>query len=210
MRVLPYAPTTTATLPTAGRHDLNAGGALGTGVWRRPAHVRIIGVPARLGGEPPWGGYGAVRAPHRATGRTACALGHEVDDVGNLDRLPARATRELRPRIHPGYRTVCRQLARVTADAVRAGVTPLVLGGDHSLAMGSVAGVATALAERQQRVGVIWLDAHGDINTPSRARAAMFTACPSRTSSGWATRASRRSPFPARRGRGTPGHGRAA
>ena len=61
---------------------------------------------------------------------------------------------------------VCRALAAETAAAVREGVTPLVLGGDHLLAMGSVAGVATALAERGERVGLIWLDAHGDINTP--------------------------------------------
>jgi arginase len=43
---------------------------------------------------------------------------------------------------------------------------PLVLGGDHSLGAGSVAGVATALAERDQRLGLIWLDAHGDLHTP--------------------------------------------
>jgi arginase len=42
-----------------------------------------------------------------------------------------------------------------------------VLGGDHSLGAGSVAGVATAFAERGERIGLIWLDAHGDINTPS-------------------------------------------
>ena len=53
-----------------------------------------------------------------------------------------------------------------TAEAVRLDQIPLVLGGDHSLAAGSVAGVATALAERKQRVGVIWLDTHADINTP--------------------------------------------
>jgi len=46
------------------------------------------------------------------------------------------------------------------------GPPPSSWGADHSLAMGSIAGVATALAERGERVGVIWLDAHGDINTP--------------------------------------------
>jgi arginase len=44
---------------------------------------------------------------------------------------------------------------------------PVTLGGDHSLAMGSVAGVATALAERGGRLGLIWLDAHSDIHTPT-------------------------------------------
>jgi arginase len=49
---------------------------------------------------------------------------------------------------------------------VRDGTTPLVLGGDHSLAAGSVAGVATALSERGKSLGLIWIDAHSDINTP--------------------------------------------
>ena len=44
--------------------------------------------------------------------------------------------------------------------------SPLTLGGDHSLAMGSIAGVTKFYAEKKQKVGVIWLDAHGDINTP--------------------------------------------
>jgi len=61
---------------------------------------------------------------------------------------------------------VCAAVADRTAAAVRAGIRPLGVGGDHSLAMGSVAGVATALADRGERLGMIWLDAHGDLNTP--------------------------------------------
>jgi len=94
-------------------------------------------------------------------------LGHEVDDVGNLIVSQREQLADCGPESIPAIAAVCRQLAEVTADAVRAGLTPLVLGGDHSLAMGSVAGVATALAERRERAGVIWLDAHGDINTPA-------------------------------------------
>src|SRR5690606_32753710 len=62
---------------------------------------------------------------------------------------------------------VCRDLAARTAQVVRNGRIPLVLGGDHSVSAGSVAGVATALAERGERLGVIWLDAHADLNTPA-------------------------------------------
>ena len=61
-------------------------------------------------------------------------------------------------------------LSERTAAAVRDGFAPLVLGGDHSLGAGSVAGVATAFAERKQRIGLIWLDAHGDLNTPAVVR----------------------------------------
>src|SRR6185312_12494019 len=80
---------------------------------------------------------------------------------------PDRATLPGRGRDYlPIITKICAQLAEVTAVAVREGRVPLVLGGDHSLAAGSVAGVATALAERGERLGLIWLDAHSDIHTP--------------------------------------------
>jgi arginase len=91
-----------------------------------------------------------------------------VDDIGNL-RIPDRASI---PGVSsplgflPTITEVCRELAAATAQAVRDGCAPLVLGGDHSLGAGSVAGVSTALAERGQRLGLLWLDAHGDLNTP--------------------------------------------
>ncbi len=56
----------------------------------------------------------------------------------------------------------CEELASVVADIARAGNIPLVLGGDHSMAMGTLAGLARA----GKRPGVIWIDAHADINTP--------------------------------------------
>ena len=96
-------------------------------------------------------------------------LGHEVNNLGNLeipdrDSIPhANQAIDLLPAIT----AVCTRLAGLTADAVRAGDTPLILGGDHSLAMGSVAGVATAFAERSEAIGLLWLDAHGDMNTPT-------------------------------------------
>jgi arginase len=93
-------------------------------------------------------------------------LGHAVTDLGNIE-TPDRAS------VAPdgdGYlrviADVCRRLAERTADAVREGAVPLVLGGDHSLSAGSVAGVATALHERGRALGLVWLDAHADLNTP--------------------------------------------
>ena len=52
-------------------------------------------------------------------------------------------------------------------EALEDGALPVVLGGDHSIAIGSVAGLAAYHRKRGQRVGIIWLDAHSDINTPS-------------------------------------------
>jgi len=68
------------------------------------------------------------------------------------------------PRAHNVAEIVraCEELATVVADIARAGNIPLVLGGDHSMAMGTLAGLARA----GKRPGVIYIDAHGDINTP--------------------------------------------
>ena len=65
---------------------------------------------------------------------------------------------------------VCRELADLSAKAVGAGAFPLGLGGDHSLSAGLVAGAARALAAQGQRLGLIWLDAHADINTPDTSQ----------------------------------------
>jgi arginase len=94
-------------------------------------------------------------------------LGLVVNDAGNVT-VPDRASigTTLQERL-TAIGDVCAELAHLTASAVRARVRPLVIGGDHSLAAGSVAGTATALAERGERVGLIWLDAHGDLNTPT-------------------------------------------
>jgi arginase len=131
-----------------------------------PRAVRVIGVPMDLGASRRGVDMGpsAMRLADVA-GRLR-QLGHAVDDLGNV-RVPDRAALTGGGRdFLPAIVQVCAELAAMTADAVRAGATPLVLGGDHSLGAGSVAGVATALAERGERLGLIWLDAHGDLHTP--------------------------------------------
>jgi arginase len=62
---------------------------------------------------------------------------------------------------------VCESLYSAASEALGAGGLPLVLGGDHSLAAGSVAATASWARERGGRVGLIWVDAHGDMNTPA-------------------------------------------
>jgi arginase len=130
-----------------------------------PKRVRVIGVPLDLGASRRGVDMGPSALRIAELSRTAERLGHRVTDEGNI-AVPQRETLgtggELR-----AISDVCRSLALITATAIRAGEFPLVLGGDHSLAAGSVAGAATALAERGERLGVIWLDAHGDLHTPS-------------------------------------------
>jgi len=61
---------------------------------------------------------------------------------------------------------VCEDLAGHVKAALDEGTTPLVFGGDHSIAMGTVAGVAQHFAAKQEEIGLVWFDAHGDMNTP--------------------------------------------
>jgi arginase len=129
-------------------------------------NIRIVGVPMDLGASRRGVDMGpsAVRLANLA--ERLRGLGHTVEDLGNV-RVPDRATLPGTGIDYlPAIAEVCRNVAVHTADIVRAGASPLILGGDHSLSAGSAAGVATALAERGERLGLIWLDAHGDINTP--------------------------------------------
>ncbi|MCZ8205331.1 arginase [Gemmatimonas sp.] len=128
--------------------------------------VEIIGVPLDLGASRRGVDMGPSAMRLSSLVRHLERLGCAVRDTGNVP-VPDRAALPPVPGAFlQAITAVCADLARRTADAVRAGITPLVLGGDHSLAAGSVAGTATALHERGQRLGLIWLDAHADLNTP--------------------------------------------
>ena len=134
--------------------------------------VRLIGVPMDLGASRRGVDMGPSAMRLSSLSTQLERLGLRVDDVGNV-HVPDRASIPNETESHMAesrllaIAAVCAELADRTASAVRDRVRPLVLGGDHSLAMGSVAGSATALAERGQRVGLLWLDAHADCNTPT-------------------------------------------
>lgn len=133
-----------------------------------PRTIRLIGVPLDLGASRRGVDMGPSAVRIAGLTNMLLKLGCKVHDMGNVP-VPQRET--LAPDNGPAHELkaiteVCRALAASTADAIRDGEFPLVLGGDHSLGAGSVAGVATALAERGERLGLIWLDAHSDLNTP--------------------------------------------
>lgn len=130
--------------------------------------IRLIGVPLDLGASRRGVDMGPSALRIAQLGRCLRQIGHDVEDIGNIP-IPDRDAIPEGPEgldLLPVIVEACRLLAEATAAAVRDGWSPLVLGGDHSIGAGSVAGVATALAERDQRLGLIWLDAHGDLNTP--------------------------------------------
>jgi arginase len=93
------------------------------------------------------------------------SLGLKVNDRGDvLAEIPEVASvRDERARYLPAILATCRQIAIRVAEIAAADQMPLVLGGDHSIAMGTLAGLAAAHGPG----GVLWIDAHGDLNRPS-------------------------------------------
>ena len=91
-------------------------------------------------------------------------LGLEVVDRGNVETAVAEATTvgDERARFLPQIKATCRRIAELVSAASRDGSVPVVLGGDHSVALGTLAG----LREVHGEGGAIWIDAHGDLNSP--------------------------------------------
>src|SRR3954454_7508269 len=131
-------------------------------------HVAIIGAPLDLGQDRRGVDMGpsAVRVAN-LHGRIA-SLGYEVADWGNIPVEQKEAAPEGDP--HAKYldliASACGTLALRVSEALTQGHLPLVLGGDHSVAVGTVSGVSNYFRERGQKAGLIWLDAHADMNTP--------------------------------------------
>jgi arginase len=91
-------------------------------------------------------------------------LGHEYVDYGNVETAVAEATTagDEQARFLPQIKDTSRRIATLVARAAREDSVPVVLGGDHSVALGTLAG----LAEVHGPGGTIWIDAHGDLNSP--------------------------------------------
>lgn len=131
--------------------------------------IHLIGVPLDLGG----GRRGVDMGPSalRVAGlaERIAALGHSLVDKGNLSapipELKGEGDRTKKYAREIGR--VCQKLYQTSLAAFEAGALPLVLGGDHSLAAGSVAAAAEHARRVGKPLGLVWIDAHGDMNTPA-------------------------------------------
>jgi arginase len=130
--------------------------------------IRVMGVPLDLGASRRGVDMGPSAVRVAGLEKRLEALGHRVTDGGNI-RVEIAETQA------PGSRNAqylkeiaetCNRTADAVVAALEAGETPLLLGGDHSLAAGSVSGVAEFYRRKQQKIGLLWIDAHSDINTP--------------------------------------------
>jgi len=135
----------------------------------RHSHIAIIGVPLDLGS----GRRGVDMGPSAVRVANLNArlseMGYEVDDLGNVPVAQPESQPEGQPQAKylPQITQTCTQLAELVERQLVAGKCPLVLGGDHSLAVGTVSGVSKRLRERGEKLGMIWIDAHTDMNTPA-------------------------------------------
>jgi len=131
--------------------------------------ITLIGAPVEVGAGVPGCAMGPAMLRTAGIVRTLAELGHDVVDLGDIAVG--------RPLVHPDppegkarhfaeIGAWTRDLARETYAILGEGRLPLTMGGDHSLAMGSISGIARYAAEAGRKLFVLWLDAHSDYNTP--------------------------------------------
>jgi arginase len=124
------------------RLDLGAGRR---GVDMGPSAVRVANLGSRLEG-----------------------LGYTVRDLGNIDtdQMESVPVGPSDAKYLPQIADACTRLAREVEKSAAMGEFPLVLGGDHSISAGTMAGISRRLRKKGKTVGLLWIDAHPDINTP--------------------------------------------
>lgn len=120
-------------------------GASRRGVDMGPSALRVAGLQSRLK-----------------------QLGRQVEDIGNID-VPQPEEQhygEKNAKYLDEIASACKGLAAAVKKTLDEDLVPLVLGGDHSIAVGTAAGAAAHFQRDSKRIGIVWLDAHGDMNTP--------------------------------------------
>src|SRR6201993_103290 len=133
-----------------------------------PRQIRVIGGPLDLGQSR----RGVDMGPSavRVAGLEARleAIGHSVEDAGNVAVAIPEQKKEGDPsaKYLKEITATCAKSAELVLKTLESGKVPIVLGGDHSVAAGTVAGVAEFYRRQEQRIGLIWIDAHSDMNTP--------------------------------------------
>lgn len=130
--------------------------------------VGILGVPLSYGAS--MAGVDMGPAALRVAGlvERVSALGYAVRDLGDLrvGRPRSAAKPEAKLKYLNLIKSACEELAKQVEDVLAAGELPITLGGDHSIAMGSIAGFAAHCKQQNVTPGLIWFDAHADMNRP--------------------------------------------
>jgi arginase len=139
-------------------------GASRRGVDMGPSALRVAGLQARIK-----------------------QLGHQVEDIGNISvKQPEEMSYgEKRAKYLAEIADACKDLGVMVEKSLEESMLPVVLGGDHSIAAGTLSGVAAHFKKKEKKVGLIWLDAHGDINTPESSPSGNVHGMPLATAMGY-------------------------
>ncbi len=125
--------------------------------------VRIVGVPLDLGADRRGIDMGPDALRNDGLVEALEGLGIDVQDTGNIQVPPRPLNRKQSARLknYDEVISACLKVRDFVGKSIADGYFPLVIGGDHSIAMGTTA----ALSLHYKKIGVIWIDAHGDFNT---------------------------------------------
>ena len=151
--------------------------------------VRILGVPLDLGQERRGVDMGPSAVRAAGLNYALTSLGHTVEDSGNLHVRIAEEQDfgDQRAKYLDEIAGTCRDVAERVRQALEEGFFPVSLGGDHSMAIGVIAGVSKYFRDRGRNVGLIWIDAHGDMNTPETSPSGNIHGMPFAASLGFGT-----------------------
>jgi arginase len=133
-----------------------------------PQKARIIGVPMDLGQSRRGVDMGPSALRVAGLQQRIKQLNWAVEDIGNVKvkQPEEQPFGERRAKFLNEIAEACKELADTVQKTLAEGALPIVLGGDHSIAVGTVSGVAEHFRKSEKRIGLIWLDSHGDMNTP--------------------------------------------
>lgn len=131
--------------------------------------VRIIGVPSDLGANIRGANVGPSAVRIAGLHDKISVLGYKIEDAGDIlvpirETLPESAAKE---KYLTTITDVCDLLRMEVEMSLDRDMLPIVIGGDHSIAMGTISGTSSFYRKKNQSIGLIWVDAHADMNTPA-------------------------------------------
>ena len=130
--------------------------------------ISIVGVPMDLGADRRGVDMGPSALRYADLNERLQTLGYEVDDLGDMDVIIPETRHFGDP--HAKYlkeiADACTHLANLVLEIHMDHRTPIVLGGDHSIAVGTMSGMAESFRRQNAKIGLMWFDAHADFNTP--------------------------------------------
>jgi len=134
----------------------------------RQSHIAIIGAPMDLGAGRRGVDMGPSALRLANLNEKLASLGYEVEDLGNVlvDQPETSPVGHESARYLPQIARTCTRLMEMVEHAADQSKVPLVLGGDHSVAIGTIAGMSNHFRKTSRKLGLIWIDAHADMNTP--------------------------------------------